>query len=179
LRNVPWLGEVLRWIELQYNRLLGCDAQPPEKYGEVQEAVLEQIQGMGPTTVAKVLLEREDFHRDEETSSIRILRVTSIVVGIVLAYLLQVDALLMLEPALLGTARMDFVIPSGAQLNAFWTVSSPNLNLTAGIILTGLTADGSKFWRDLLGRLQVTKEQAESAAILLRQTKSALGLEEE
>jgi hypothetical protein len=179
-RRVPKLGEMLRWIEVQYNRLLGRDAQPSEKYGQVDEAILRQIQGMGPTTVAKVLLQREDFHQDQETSRLRILRAISIGVGIVLAYLLQVDALLLLEPALPGTAKMDFVILSGQQLNAFWAVFSANLNLTAGIILTGLAAGaGSKFWRDLLGRLQATKKQAESAAILLRKTRSALGLEEE
>ena len=51
---------------------------------------------------------------------------------------------------------------------------------TVGIVLTGLAAAaGSKFWRDLLGRLQATRGQAEEAARLVRQVKGMVGLEQQ
>jgi len=164
-------GDALRALEHQYNRLLGRADQPKEAYGEVEKAINERIDEMGLTSVARILMEREDKHRDEESSRLRVLRVISLIAGVILAYLLQIDAALLLDEAVPGIGRT---------INAFlditphdyWGALPEHGRLTAGIILTGLAASaGSAFWHDQLGRLQGAKEQAEAAAKLLRRAR--------
>lgn len=159
------LGEFLQKVEKVYNIARGRAEQPEHMYGQVDKTVVDDIDGAGPTTIAKLLLEREDFHRDEEASRIRILRAISIIIGTYLAYLFKIDALDLLEQALPGVSQYNVSLTQ---------------DLTAGIVLTGLAASaGSKFWRDLLGRLQATKQQAESTAVMLRKAKATLGVEEQ
>lgn len=171
------LGSYLTGVETLLNMLTGRHDEANE-LGEVPTDVKNQIRSIEPTTVAATLLRREDKHQDEEESRIRALRVVSIVVGTILAYTLQVNALKLLEEALPGAAGFDKPLIPGEQLQRLWAALQNDL--TTGILLTGLAASaGSKFWRDLLGRLQATKQQAESAAVLLRKTRKSLGLEEE
>jgi hypothetical protein len=169
--GTPRLGDGLRSLEHQFNRLLGRTEQLPRYYGQVETEIKWQIQDITPVTLAGVLLQRESKHQDEEASRLRILRVISIFVGGALAYMLEVDALELLS----------FAVPKIASVNANLHQVWPALpaNLTVGIVLTGLAASaGSKFWRDLLGRLQVAREQAETAARLVRQVKGMLPAEE-
>jgi hypothetical protein len=172
------LGYALRyWFERFFNWILGRQ-QDPDLYGKIDQEAREQIDNVDPTTVASVVLQREDKHRDEEASRIRILRIISIFVGAALAYALQMDALILLEQALPGAAKFNITVWSGEKLRGLWPALT--YDLTAGIILTGLAASaGSKFWRDLLGRLQASKQQAESAAVLLRKGKAMLGVAQE
>jgi len=129
----------------------------------VDPEVEKRIGATGPTTLASVLLWREDQHRDEEISRQRILRALTVVVGVCLAYMLNVDAAVLLDYAVPGVAAKINVV----NLHEIW--SAIPQQLTPGIILTGLAASaGSKFWHDLLGRLQQTKEQAETTAALVR-----------
>jgi hypothetical protein len=175
--KTPSLGQGLCTIERFWNTVMGRK-EKPEKFGQVEADVQDEIAKIGPTNVAAILLKREDKHQDEEASRIRALRILSIFVGSILAYMLQIDALLLLEEALPGAAKINMTLVNAQQAHGLWSVL--NYDLTVGIVLTGLAAGaGSKFWRDLLGRLQATKKQAESAAILLRKTKTTLGLEEE
>jgi hypothetical protein len=161
------------------NWVVGRKKEPGE-YGEIDPDVRAEIEETGPTNVAAILLRREDLHRDQETSRIRLLRIVSIFVGTGLAYLLQIDAFDYLEQAVPGISQFNFDLVTGDQLSGFWPRLSSDLDITVGIVLTGLAASaGSKFWRDLLGRLQATKQQAESAASLLRKGKAMLGMEEE
>jgi len=168
------LGDGLKKIEEVFNTAMGR----PNTYGEIDPTVEDQLKKMGPTTIANVVLQREDKHRDEEASRIRILRIISIFVGAALAYALQMDALILLEQALPGAAKFNITVWRGEKLRGLWPALT--YDLTAGIILTGLAASaGSKFWRDLLGRLQASKQQAESAAVLLRKGKAMLGVAQE
>jgi len=166
------LGHFIQYgIEKGFNDLRGS-TQPVELYGEVDVGIREKIEAVGPTTVAQVLLERDDKHRDEEASRIRIMRVFSIIVGTVLAYWLQIDAAVYLNYAVPGIA---------GKINAVSIGHLPLLpdDITVGIVLTGLAASaGSKFWRDLLGRLQTARGQAEEAAKLVRKVKGMVGAEE-
>lgn len=167
------LGETLHDLEWRYNRLLGR-RQPKELYGKVELDVMAQITTVSPTTAAQVLLEREDKHRDEEASRQRVLRVIALAAGVILAYLLQIDAAVLLDRAVPGVAQTinGILDVPPERLNAFWGVLPDNNRLTAGIILTGLAASaGSAFWHDQLGKLQSIKEQSEAAAKVLRRAR--------
>lgn len=178
----PTLGYALRyWFERTFNTITGRGGAP-EQYGDVDPKIKEQIANVNPTTAAQILLQQEDHHRDEERTRQRWLRVVSVVTGIILAYLLQIDAAVLLDQALPGSSAMinSVLNISGERLHAFWPLLPENGSLTAGILLTGLAASaGSKFWHDLLGRLQTTKEQAEKAAVLVRKVQGMVSGEEE
>jgi len=166
-----WGGDFLKGTEKLLNAAMGRE-QDPTKFGKVSSEFIERIEGMVPTTVAKVLLLQEDHHRDEEASRIRILRVITIIVGTVLAYWLKVDAADYLDYAVPGIAGQI----NSVKLHEIWPLIPAKL--TVGIVLTGLAASaGSKFWHDLLGRLQSAKGQAEEAAKLVRRAKGMIGPE--
>ena len=83
------------------------------------------------------------------------IRLISVIVGIALAYMLQIDAAELLT---------DF-LPESADFLSTQFVLLPNWPaVSAGIILTGLGASaGSGFWHDQLSRLQTVKKGAEAA----------------
>jgi len=117
-----------------------------------------------PTNAAQVVLEQEDYHRDVEASRLRILRLISVFVGTLLAFMLQVDAAVLLD---------TFAPGISGQINRFLDVPIGSGHLTAGIILTGLAASaGSAFWHDQLEKLQLAKREAEAVARLVRQVKA-------
>lgn len=171
------LGETLRQVEKGINIILGRDNQPPDQYGEVPLEVRREIHRTDATTIAQVLLDRDDKHRDAEATRLRILRLISIVVGIILAYLLQIDAAVLLERAIPGSSQINVMLSiEGETLRQYWSVLPEANKLTAGIILTGLAASaGSAFWHDILGRLQVARKQAEGVTKLAQQAKDLTG----
>lgn len=127
--------------------------------------------------VAATLLQREEVHQDEETSRVRIMRVISIIVGCILAYAVEIDAIEILGQALPGIQVANPIL--GWVNQPFLGLGPLQHNLTAGMLLSGLAASaGSKFWRDFLGRLEAGKQQAEEAAIAIRRAKQALGQDE-
>lgn len=180
IKVLAWLGVLtyegtaestwsdFRRIEILWNTIRMEEDIDPQKFGEA-----EQIDKLSPATAAQVVLESSDQQRDEESSRLRWLRVTSVFVGVVLAYLLQIDAAKLLEAAVPGIERTINVF-SPLRLSVL-----PHLEITPGIILTGLAASaGSTFWHDQLDRLQSAKRQAEAAAKLVRQVKDLTGTEE-
>ncbi len=124
-----------------------------------------------PETAAQFIMQRSDQQRDEETSRLRVMRVLSIVIGLVLAYSLQIDVL-----SLLGEAfpefldQLNWTIVSGQTLHAWRGWLPANKSITVGIVLTAFAASaGSAFWHDRLDQLQASKKGAQAAAQLLNQ----------
>lgn len=169
------LGYVLRYyIERPFNIILGHDAsiESAANYGEVESDLVEMIQGTSPTSVASTLLALENKHKDEETTRIRWLRIFSIFIGIYLAYHLKIDAAVYLGYAVTGIEeQINFVELNSWGFFQYWFPKG----LTVGMLLTGFAASaGSKFWRDLLGRLQAARGQAEEAAQAVRKVKTTI-----
>jgi hypothetical protein len=176
------LGDVLRYdIEKLYNSIKGSTKQKPEDYGKPDQETIKKIRDIGPTSLSKVLLEQEIRHKDAEATRLHWLRVISVFAGVILAYILQIDAARLLDAAVPGiSAKINtFLNIPGDDLHAFWYVLPEKSRLTAGIILTGLAASaGSAFWHDQLDKLQSAKKQAEAAAKLVRQVKGMTETEE-
>ena len=98
-------------------------------------------------------LDRRDVH-DRDTY-VRWIRLISVVVGVTLAYMLQIDAAELLA---------DFLPESANFLSTKFLLMPTWPAISAGIILTGLGASaGSGFWHDQLSRLQAVKQTAETA----------------
>lgn len=153
----PQLGSTLKAAERWSNLLLGR----PNTYGQLPAEIPERLAQLNTLNVAQVLLEREDKHRDEETSRARLIRMISILVGTMLAYLLAVDAISLLGAFFPAIGDLYAVRLEGERV------------FTAGVILTGLAASaGSAFWHAQLGRIQGAKEQSEAVAKLLRRTRN-------
>jgi hypothetical protein len=158
LRSMRGIGPILKGIEMWWNRLLGRTRDT----GEVMIKMhIEDV-----TEAARVVLELERQHQEDQDSRVQWIRFTSVVVGIFLAYLLHIDSADLLA-GLLPTATTNFL---GTELMRSGTYSLGLFNLTldrgitAGIILTGLAASaGSTFWHDQLSRLQTVKKAAEGA----------------
>lgn len=162
------LGRLVEWIERLYNFSLG--RTPPGK-------ALDQprpIEKPTPQTLARLLFELADRHADEEKSRLRWLRLISVVIGVYLAYLLQVDAIKILvgaTPIFNGLAGVNRLVDTPrvlAWLNPPWLLQllhlkglvalAPGLELNAGILISGLAASaGSAYWHDILGRLQAAR----------------------
>ena len=124
-----------------------------------------------PETAAQFIMQRSDQQRDEETSRLRILRVMSIIVGLGIAYALQIDVLNLLGEAFPDVLnQLNWTIVSGETLNAWRSWLPVDKSITVGIILTGFAASaGSAFWHDRLDQLQASKKTAQAAAQLMNQ----------
>lgn len=167
------LGYFLRFgAERGFNYLMGRKSSMVAAlaYGEVDEGLAGRIEETNPQTLAKTLLYLDEKHQDEEVSRVRMIRVLSLIIGTYLAYRLQIDAATYLNYAIPGIEEQINAV------NVSLTQSQPEQPaLTVGMILTGLAASaGSKFWRDMLARLQSTREQAEEAARLVRSLKGTV-----
>lgn len=145
LRQVSWLS----WLPDRENHKLDPTIHHP---GEAAGKLLE--------------IERRD--KQEADSRIQQMRLTSVVVGTVLAYLLQIDSADLLRDLFPSNANFLSVVLVRENA-AFFTWLGNRLSLsmhdlTAGVLLTGLAASaGSGFWHDQLGRLQSVKQSAEAA----------------
>jgi hypothetical protein len=121
-----------------------------------------------PDEAAGKLLEIERRDKREADSRAQQLRLTSVIVGIVLAYLLQIDSADLLRDLFPQNASFlsMVLVPHNA---AFFTWLGAKLHITmydlsAGVVLTGLAASaGSGFWHDQLSRLESVKKSAEAA----------------
>jgi hypothetical protein len=124
-----------------------------------------------PETAAQFIMQRTDQQRDEETSRLRILRVLSIIVGLVIAYALQIDVLNLLGEAFPDIMeQLNWTVISGETLHAWRTWLPVDKSITVGIVLTAFAASaGSAFWHDRLDQLQASKKGAQAAAQLLNQ----------
>lgn len=121
-----------------------------------------------PSEAAGKLLEIARRDKREASSRIHQLRLSSVVMGIVLAYLLQIDSADLLRDLFPQNAHFlsTALVRHDAALFT-WLGSRLHIsmyNLSAGVILTGLAASaGSGFWHDQLSRLQSVKKGAEAA----------------
>jgi hypothetical protein len=145
LRQFSWLA----WLPNRENRKLDPTIHHP---GEAAGKLLQ--------------IARRD--KQEADSRIQQMRLTSVVVGTVLAYFLQIDSADLLRD--LFPANANFLSVALMQENtAFFTWLGSKLgltlhDLTAGVLLTGLAASaGSGFWHDQLSRLQTVKQSTETA----------------
>ncbi len=124
------------------------------------------------TEAAAKLLDLERKEKELESKRIRRTRFISVLFGIFLAYMLQIDSADLLQD----------LFPEGANflsLNLLpdsfiiWAQGAFRLqhmfNVTAGVILTGLAASaGSGFWHDQLSRLQSIKKGVDQAQAALQ-----------
>ena len=192
-----WLLIGTKWptpldlIEVFWNWLRGDPALDPTKFKQPKR--FEKLAAVSATgdkdakeiplnseNAAQVVFLRTNQQQDEEKSRLRWLRAISVLVGLVLAYILQIDAAQLLDYAVPGigaTINKVFYI-SGQQLcdTLRWQWLDPKRAISAGIILTGFAAAaGSKFWHDRITQLQAAKKGAESAAELVSQAKQIAG----
>jgi hypothetical protein len=175
------LGDLLWALESASNFV----RRQPNERGRVAEDVLEQLTNLNPINLAATLQDRDDKHRDEEASRLRLLRAIAFLIGLALAFLLQIDAAVLLERVVPGIADLvnfrDFFVwarvAAGNGTVSRLLVNPPAeaeilLVMRPGIILTGLAASaGSAYWHDVLDRLQASKKGAEAAARLLKQAR--------
>jgi hypothetical protein len=131
----------------------------------------EQPFNFSSETAAKFIMQRSDQQRDEETSRLRILRVLSIAVGLIIAYWLQIDVLDLLGEAFPDILnQLNWTIVSGETLHTWRTWLPPDKAITVGIVLTAFAASaGSAFWHDRLDQLQAAKKGTQAAAQFLNQ----------
>lgn len=184
----PESPTVLSYIEVLWNWLHGQTDLDPTDFStpdSLADAVAKSLPGVDPTAfqltpanLAQVVLLRSNQQADEEKTRLRLMRFTAMIVGGVLAYLLQIDAATLLDKALPGTAtavNQLFVIP-GPMLHARWAWLPSQLNLTPGIILTGLAASaGSAFWHEQLERLQAARQLTQTAVQVAKSVGTAVG----
>lgn len=200
-RCLPWLNwcfgdpkgpTILSYMEVFWNWVHGKTDLDPiyfDKPPTLNQAIAKSlnnnevgasVQGIALTAenLAQVVLLRNNQQVDEEKTRKRLMRVLAMFIGTILAYLLQIDAAVLLDSALPGTSGLInalFVI-QGSYLHAHWPFLPATLNITPGIILTGLAASaGSAFWHDQLERVQAAKEVTKTAASVLQQAKSTIG----
>jgi hypothetical protein len=126
-----------------------------------------------PAEAASKLMQIETRDKNEEKKRIERLRLVSVLIALLLAYLLQVDSAVLLRDLFPADANFLYItlIEGDAPFFA-WLGNLLNVQmnpLTAGIILTGLAASaGSSFWHDQLNRLQAVKKSTESAYAALQ-----------
>ena len=175
----------VEYAEIAWNALRGDELEPMEfgKPKSFKKLAAISMSGdkkaeeitLEPENAAEIMLLRTNQQQDEEKSRLRLLRVLSVVVGMILAYVLQIDAAALLDkavPGIEGIINGTFHF-TGEQLHAAglkWL--HPQRSITAGIVLTGFAAAaGSAFWHNQLNRLQAAKKGAETAAELMNQVK--------
>jgi hypothetical protein len=146
----------------------------PDTVTDYEEADLNSEENpflFSPETAAQFIMQRSDQQRDEETSRLRVLRVLSITVGLLIAYALQIDVLDLLNEAFPDILdQLNWVIVSGPTLHAWRSWLPADKSITVGIILTAFAASaGSAFWHDRLDQLQASKKSAQAAAEFLTQ----------
>lgn len=154
-----WTWRIIDWLRARASWL----AWLPNRADHLLNPTIDR-----PNEAAGKLLEIEQRDKREANSRIQQMRLTSVVVGTVLAYLLQIDSADLLRDLFPQNASFlsMILVPQNA---AFFTWLGAKLHVTmydlsAGVILTGLAASaGSGFWHDQLGRLQTVKQTTEAA----------------
>ena len=165
LRRIQFLkiGKGFAWIEEKWNRLF--DRTPPPGV-ELDDP--RPVDRLTPTTVARRLLEMENKQKDEESSRVRMLRTVSVIVGIYLAFALQVDAVAILSESFGSIGELNVKFAEAVQR---MRLPFP-AGLTAGVILSGFAASaGSAYWHDQLERLQVAKKVVDKASTAVKTIK--------
>jgi hypothetical protein len=133
----------------------------------------QKIQIESVTEAANKLMKVEARDKNEEKKRIERLRLVSVLVALLLAYLMQIDAADLLRdlfPADANFLYITLIEPDAPLFARIGNMLNVQMNpVTAGIILTGLAASaGSSFWHDQLSRLQSVKKGTESAYATLQ-----------
>ena len=170
-RTQSWLRKSWYWVRERLGWRSRAQLYEPTRERQVPTLKAENAAGW--------VMKRMDQQRDEEMSRVHWLRLISILVGIGLAYLLEIDTANLL-PEQLGTLssalshsvgdyfKISTTAPVIGHVGAFFD------QLTLGMIVSGLAASaGSTFWHDQLDRLQATKKVAGQLAELTSQTRQS------
>ena len=185
----PKSPTILSYMEVFWNWLHGKTDLDPAHFDKPKSVsklvshsmksnnLLSEISDVAITAenLAQVVLLRTDQQLDEEKTRKRLMRVLAMFIGSLLAYLLQIDAAVLLDKALPGTSGLvnGLFIIKGSTLHATWSFLPATLNITPGVILTGLAASaGSAFWHDQLERLQAAKESPKQGQPLFNKHKT-------
>ncbi|WP_420627525.1 hypothetical protein [Candidatus Leptofilum sp.] len=119
------------------------------------------------THAAAKLVDLERYDKELESKRIRRTRFLSVLIGIFLALMLQIDSADLLQD--LFPADANFLKLTILDYDFFLRYGLNNHRLSAGIILTGLAASaGSGFWHDQLSRLQSIKKGVDQAQAALQ-----------
>ena len=162
-----WIGELWSSVVDGIKRLLirAPRMQHPALKPEIYNPCIKDS-----TEAAAKLLDLERKEKELEDKRIRRTRFLSVLFGIFIAYLLQIDSADLLRD--LFPPQANFLTMALLPANFInWAQTTFGLqtvyNLSAGVILTGLAASaGSGFWHDQLSRLQNVKkgvDQVQSA----------------
>ncbi|MFQ5435972.1 MAG: hypothetical protein ACE5FD_13945 [Anaerolineae bacterium] len=159
-----WIGRFLAWINSQASWLSWI----PYRMKPALDPTIHD-----PADAASALLKIERRDKAESTSRVQQLRLTSVIIGIIIAYFLQVDSADLLGDLFPGTSNFLKVALIAADATLFdWIGNLFRIQmhtLTAGVILTGLAASaGSGFWHDQLSRLQSVQQGVETAYTALK-----------
>ncbi len=164
-----WVGQMWQRFVNWAKRLL---IRAPRMQHPNLKPVTYNPQIKDSSEAAAKLLDLEQREKDIESKRIRRTRFISVLFGIFLAYMLQIDSADLLKD----------LFPEGANFltlallpDSFilWVQNTFRLqqvfNITAGVILTGLAASaGSGFWHDQLSRLQSIKKGVDQAQAALQ-----------
>lgn len=125
------------------------------------------------TQVANKLLGLEQYDKEQDKKRVRRIRMLSVFLGTILAYLMQIDSadlLRQLFPP--DSAFLDLTLIRGESFLLAWIpglLGTADYDLTAGVLLTGLAASaGSTFWHEQLSRLQATKQNVDRVEAALQ-----------
>lgn len=156
-----WFGAIFRRIEAFWNFMTG---RTKETLADINNN--QYVSNV--YSLARVILELEQKHKDDGASRIYLIRTLSVIVGVALAYILQIDSAELLAgllPASTTTFLETVLVVEDSRVLGLEFAR----NLTAGILLSGLAASaGSNFWHDRLSQLQAVRSTAEAAAGVLK-----------
>jgi hypothetical protein len=161
-----WWIRLRHWLRRQFSR--ASKRIEPESRHRKRNMIINS-----PKEAATTLLEIKERDKAEAAFRVQQLRILSVVVGIMLAWALQVDSAVILQGLFPAGTNFLYIILLPATFPPFlWVERGLNITptaLTAGILLTGLGASaGSSFWHDQLTRLQNVRKGAETANAALQ-----------
>jgi hypothetical protein len=164
-------NEVRSWIGKLWQRLVNNVKQLLIRVPKIQDPKLTpktyDPQIKDSTEAASKLIDLERYDKEIESKRIRRTRFLSVLIGIFLAYMLQIDSADLLQD--LFPADANFLNLTILSADFFGRIGLGIRELTAGIILTGLAASaGSGFWHDQLSRLQSIKKGVDQAQVALQ-----------
>ena len=159
-----WFGQMWRAFVNWFKRLLirAPKIQNPKLAPKTYDPKIKDS-----TEAAAKLVSLERYDKELEGKRIRRTRFISVIIGIFLAYMLQIDSADLLQD--LFPTDASFLHLTILSADFFGRLGLGIRELTAGIILTGLAASaGSGFWHDQLSRLQSIKKGVDQAQAALQ-----------
>ncbi|MGD8795197.1 MAG: hypothetical protein PVF47_21795 [Anaerolineae bacterium] len=172
------LGALLYILEKGWNWLRGR--------GGVEEGLIYLLT---PENAAQLILDLDRQHHLTESRRQRILRFVTVIIGIALAVIVQIDSLDLLKPlftrlpeALFDPNEHAYTLAQilGWEVSGWWAsvrwLFTWMAAATPGMLLSGLAASaGSSFWHDQLDRLRAAKRVTEEVQTVVGQMQGAQG----